>query len=256
MAKSVILRTYGGMGNQLFQILYGRSLSKKYNLKLKEIHIIRYPYLIQKIRRSKLIKCSGKPGFFEEIFSNLRIPVLLTRYLNRESVHIKLFGNIYVDSYLQEKKHFLIFEEEIIREVLKEFIFELNLNKKKHESLVHLRLTDFFENKEDAINHALRRLKQCKEKSDIISDDIKVLENIKIANILNKYNHKVVDTSNMTADKIVQFISSYKNVETNNSTLAFWAALLSKSKIKITNANTNKKLLNLYNYFYKILWGK
>ena len=47
----------------------------------------------------------------------------------------------------------------------------------------------------------------------------------------------------MTADKILQLISSYKSIDTNSSTLSFWAALLSKSNIKINNANTNKKTI-------------
>lgn len=248
MAKSIILRTYGGIGNQLFQILYGRILSKKYNLTLKEIHSTKYPH---NFPRSKLIKCSFNPSFIEKMFSNLRIPVFLNRYFNRKSFHITLFNNIYVDNYFQEKRHFLIFEKEIIKEVLKEFIFELNLNKtKKNESLVHLRLIDFFKNKEDAINHALNRLKNCQEKSDIISNDIKALENAKIAPVINKYKHKVVDSSDMNSDELVRFISYYEIVDTNNSTIAFWAALLSKSKIKMTN----KKLLQLYEYLYKILW--
>ena len=46
----------------------------------------------------------------------------------------------------------------------------------------------------------------------------------------------------MTANEILQLISSYKNVDTNNSTLSFWAAFLSKSNIKITNANTKKTI--------------
>ena len=249
MRKSIILRTYGGIGNQLFQFLYGRLLSKKFNIKLKEIHSIKYSH---KFPRSKLLKSFLKPNFIEQLFSNLRIPMLISEYLDKKIFYLKFFNNIYIDNYFQEKLPFLIFTKKEIKEVLNEFILELNLNiKKDHGSLVHLRLNDFFKNKEDALNHVLVRLEKCEERSDLISNDIEALKNEKIASVIKKYNHKIVNTSNMNSDELVEFMSYYNTVDTNNSTIAFWAALLSKSKIKMTN----KKLSILYDFLFKILWS-
>ena len=49
-SKDLILRTHGGLGNQLFQVAYGRLYSKKFNLNLKEIHDSNYKHKFGRIK--------------------------------------------------------------------------------------------------------------------------------------------------------------------------------------------------------------
>jgi hypothetical protein len=39
---TAILRTHGGLGNQLFQVLYGRLFAEQFRLDLVEVHDISY----------------------------------------------------------------------------------------------------------------------------------------------------------------------------------------------------------------------
>jgi hypothetical protein len=150
-AKEVILRTHGGLGNQLFQVLYGRLFAEKFGLDLMEVHDIHYKHAFP---RSTLLRQPTKsPAPHQVLLSSLRLPKVLQRVTRKPERAVYLFGDAYLDSYFQDAGAYTIFDPEAIERHLRLLSAELSIQPAHIDlCLVHLRVIDFFKSRSDAID--------------------------------------------------------------------------------------------------------
>ncbi len=247
MPKKIVLRTHGGLGNQLFQVVYGRLFSKEKNLPLYEIHDDNYAH---KFQRDQKLFSSPKPKYINKIISDLRLSKIIYKVNNIDGLPLKIMSAYYLDGYYQNLESFKSFKQENIRNVLTKIKKELNIKKfENSNTLVHLRLKDFFKSREEEIGHIVERLTNCPHKSHIITNNYELLLLKEVKEILFLRNLKIIDTKNFNASDLLKLISSYKSVESNNSTIAFWGSLLADSNLLLND----EKLKKLYVFFRRIL---
>jgi len=231
--KNVHLVLHGGLGNQLFQfqaalkvasvdsiiIIYTYELN---NYKTKR-HFELLPILLDsfnfKIRSSS-----------NNVFIRFRLPKLIAYILKKEIILRIPFIGIIVDGYFINKDFYKINSiEKTIHSIMKQkmSIPQCYINK----TLIHLRMTDFFNNSLDAQNFAEKRIREINSPVDIITDDESIVKMI-----LNKYQKhnlvKIISTKNMNAWDLLKAIASYKYIFSNGSTLALWAAWLGNAKYR------------------------
>jgi hypothetical protein len=94
----IVIRTHGGLGNQLFQLLYGRLLSNFYGAHLYEIHDTKYPHAFP---RSTCLSLAGELPFFQRPVSITRVPKILQHIFGYEEKPFRLLNTIYLDGYFQ-----------------------------------------------------------------------------------------------------------------------------------------------------------
>jgi len=228
----VILRTHGGLGNQIFQILYARLIAEKFGLELREVHDLRYKHGFP--RSLKLRHPAVPLSMLEKVFSALRLPKVLNRAFDRPELPLEVLGSLYIDGYFQAAAPYEQFTGTMIREQLLQLQSELSIKPPKFNfHLVHLRLGDFFKNKNEAINHVADRLSKLKGNSSIITNDENLLEEPKLASILLQKKCKLIPTSKLTAEQILLLMSTFRYIDANDSTLVFWASILGGCQIDL-----------------------
>ena len=80
---NVVVRTHGGLGNQLFQLLYGRLLAERHRATLYELHDIRYEHAFA---RSRELAGRPAPPPPARPISSLRLPKILGSGLIRATM--------------------------------------------------------------------------------------------------------------------------------------------------------------------------
>ena len=119
----------------------------------------------------------------------------------------------------------------------------------KDKTLLHLRVSDFFNNeleREEYIYSQLKKFKNNNEAIDIITDKESLIKKIiKIKFKRQKFN--IISTNNFSAKKLFSFMSQYREIITNGSSIAFWAAVISSNNKSFISRKYN---LN-YNYLYQ-----
>lgn len=241
-AKFLVLRTHGGLGNQLFQILFARLYAEQRVLELRESHDHRYQHAFP---RCDAITISGKPSNWQNMLSALRFPKILSRTLGRSEKPLRLGGTIYIDGYFQDMKSFESFACAAIKRQLDLLADELGIKASKGGQLVHLRLGDFFDDKMAATRHVRGRITDIPAGSKIMTNDEKLLNEPEIAQILNDKNITLVTTEGLPAEQVLREMSQYARIDANNSTLAFWAAVLGNGTLSLSDKN----LQNSYLFF-------
>jgi hypothetical protein len=118
----VCLRTHGGLGNQLFQILFARLIAEKLNCQLREVHDNGYKHAFP---RSTLLAISPPPNRLQSCVSSARLPKIAKRYLNRSEAPICLGRTIYLDSYFQDANTYRQFEDQMISRHLERLADEM-----------------------------------------------------------------------------------------------------------------------------------
>ena len=95
---SVIVRTHGGYGNQIFQVFYARLYAEQYSKELREIYDGAYYHGF--LRSSELYQ-APEPTKFECFISSLRVPKLLQKTRINFVRPFRFCGSVYLDSYFQ-----------------------------------------------------------------------------------------------------------------------------------------------------------
>ena len=99
MPNKIVLRTHGGLGNQLFQVVYGRLFSKEKNLPLFEIHDENYAH---KFPRDKRLLASPSPKFINKVISDLRFPKIIYKVSKKDGFPLLINSTYYLDGYYQD----------------------------------------------------------------------------------------------------------------------------------------------------------
>jgi len=267
----IIVKLIGGMGNQMFQYAFARSISLKTNTEFK----IDLSFL----KRKDLGENFTYRDFDLDIFNISENIIKEIQTDNLQSVSEKMFsysqetvntieqniGNdLYLDGYWQSYKYFEEFEDYIKKDFTFKNLVENNKDTnvknmfkdiiKSNSVMVNIRRSDYLNNNfhgvmgSDYINESSKIIesKIDNPKYFVFSDDIEwCKENIKLNNMVI-VDHKYKGDR---FDLYLQLMKSCKHFIIPNSTFAWWAAWLSNNKNKIVispkswftdfNINTN-----------------
>lgn len=246
MPKKAILRTYGGLGNQIFQILHARLFVRKMNINLYEIHDSKYEHAFE---RSKSLTIKQYPSSIERIISNLRIPKVYQIITRRLEEPIIIANSYYLDGYYQSKKNFEVYSKLQIKEEINYLRKELSIQcENKNDILIHLRVGDFFTNSKDAKKHVIERLKKIPIKSHIMTNDENLLMEPDVFELITAKEALVIKTKELSAEDVLKIMVNYSHIDGNDSTLVFWATIFSEG---YTNLKKNN-LIELYKFFKEL----
>ena len=256
----IIVRVFGGLGNQLFIYAAAKALSLRTNSKLEIEN--RTGFVKDSYKRSyklqEFILNEKKSSLYNSFFFILRKRFFLTKlffyknsnYLKesdascfqKELTNYSFSGITFMEGYWQSPLYFKGFENEIkknlqIKKILKNINLKISKDIEKNNSIaLHIRRKDY--NNKLNLNYYVKAIdliyKQVKSpKFYIFSDDIKwCKENLK--NISNNYfienNDEITDFYLMT---------KCKNFIIANSSFSWWGAWLSEHENKLVIAPLN-----------------
>lgn len=242
----ILWRSAGGLGNQIFQLLFVRLLSHslgsvdvchEHNSNYSRICLWDYPL---KKRYSGL-------NIFQSLMINLRIPKVLYRLNLIRYEYVNIFGLFIVDGYFLNADSFKIFDRNQIDYQIHVLKDEINLDKKfLYESLYHLRLGDFFQNSCSEYDFVRCILGSLDQSSTVISNNDKLFSRDSYIKILleeKKINYLLTD--DFTALNLLTLFCSTKTLFSNGSSLAWASSLLSENNVEMISG------VELNDYQYK-----
>lgn len=237
---AVLVRTHGGLGNQLFQVFYARLLASQRDGTLFRVHDDGY--------RNRPAQSPALGGFttpvppFLRLLSALRVPKLLSRAGVKRCEHISL-GCIYLDGYFQEVSDYLRFSNADIRRQLGVLRHECQVHTPSRsqsdipgETLIHLRLGDFFQSESEEFRHASARLDNIPTGATVISNRDDLFSEPPLSDQIRTSACHYVPTAHLTSEALLRFMSRFRRIRSNNSTLALWAALLGGAGLTLADA--------------------
>jgi hypothetical protein len=243
----IIVRIVGGLGNQMFQYAYAKSLQEKgFDVKID-------------ISKFKTYKLHGgyqlddynidleKAGFFDTFLALIKLKknVKEKGWLFNDKL-FRLSGNEFVKGYFQNEKYFKEIRETLLMQFQKsgkkadstEFFSE-QIRETASNCSLHVRRGDYVSNTKNHTIHGVCDLEYykiavefilSKEKQTtffVFSDDISwTKENLKIENAIY-VDHKC------TPQEDIYLMSLCRNNITANSSFSWWGAWLNKNKEKI-----------------------
>lgn len=246
--KEIFVRTHGGLGNQLFQIFFALCKMHEYERDfITVIHDDRYPHKFQLCSKFKTTQSFlktetiSRSGYRKIIYHRF---VKIIEKLRLGTPCINVHGHMIIDGYLQATHFYEKFQPDTIRLSLKKIskLFEIQNTKKLNKKLYHVRLGDFFGSEKEKYDHIMMVLNNIEDDTHIITnEEYYFSDNSLIAKALRQKNIVLISTSKLKDFELLELMMSYKTINSNNSTLAFWATVLSKAELKISN----KKLTEL-----------
>ncbi len=224
MAKYAVLRTHGGLGNQLFQVLFGRLFCEQSGLTLCEVHDNRYRHGFP---RSMALTRGREPSYWQKQVSAVRIPKLIERACLQSEAPWKFGRSIYLDGYFQRVENYTLFPANAIMRQLDRLSNELAIEPADLEPLlVHLRLGDFFADRVAAQEHVMDRLVRIPKGAHVITNDETLLHEPDVAAVMQMNNTKLISTQGMAAEEVLRTMARYRRIDANDSTLTFWSSVL------------------------------
>lgn len=244
----VVVRTHGGLGNQIFQLLYARLHAHRLRATLSEVHDLGYAHAFA---RSVEIARASAPSAFGRAVSSLRLPKVLTR-LNLRCDAVTLFGTTYLDGYFQHVVDYAGFDDASLRRELTRLRDELNVSDMPPNGRgMHLRLGDFFTSDAAVTAHLNERLTRLGADTGIVTNEEARLNAPMAAAALVANGARIVPTSDMTPEQVLRTLASFRQVDGNDSTLLFWASVLSGMACEYRNP----ELKALRERFLRVLKG-
>lgn len=238
----IISKIQGGLGNQMFQYAYGRSLSLKYGQDL----VLETSFYN--------IKSSVERFFTLDKFTNTKINLNITNngnptYLVRDNFNhfnldVKPNSNYYLDGYWQSEKYFSEFEDQIREDFSpnQEILNKLLLTPFIDSTCVslHIRRTDYISSNG---YHPVQSIEYYQKALEIIGDYDKLFifsddidwcrTNLKFKDMIFMQNFSDIED--------IWIMSLCKHNIIANSTFSWWGGWLNK--------NENKKVIAPKNWF-------
>jgi len=258
----IIVTLMGGMGNQMFQYAFGKSLSLRYNVPLKiDLSFLQrrdlaigfvyrdYDLDLFNIEEDFTLNSKGKTVKINEFNFSYSV-----EYIDKIGQLLKKNTTVIIEGYWQSPKYFKDFEIQI----RKDFEFKENIKNSKNLSLIdvldkihstnsvmiNIRRTDYLNTSfhgvlgSDYINKSVAQIESKINEAHyfVFSDDIEWCRaHIELKNML------IIDHS-YKGDRFgdyLQLMKSCKNFIIPNSTFAWWAAWLNNNPQKIVIAPEN-----------------
>ena len=230
---SVVVRTHGGLGNQLFQLLYARLFASARDEPLFETHDIRYKHAFA---RSSELVVAPRPSAIPATLSAMRLPKVFTS-LNRPGGAVRVLGVTCLDGYFQNVADYAAFDDASIRQHLIGIRDELGIATVPTRGHgVHLRLGDFFTSEAAVSAHLDSRLADIGEGAGVVTNEEARLATPGAAAILAAAGAYIVPTDDMAAEAVLRTLASFSRVAGNDSTLLFWASVLSGMECAFRNS--------------------
>ncbi|MEN9337594.1 MAG: hypothetical protein RLZZ500_2581 [Bacteroidota bacterium] len=228
---TILLRTCGGIGNQLFQSNFALILAAKFGgVNIYHLHSSNY----KRVAHWELESLNFLPARnFYFLLLVLRIPRVLTYSKIRKKDFVRIGNVIIADGYFLEKSNYSLFSRNDIDENLKYLRSLIGIKKRiVKKTLVHIRLGDFFTSNKEKDTFIYHFLGKIDERVDIITNE----EDLLIECINNEYIHRaekynIISTTNLSSIELLRFICQYDNIWYNGSTLLFWGAVLGTSSL-------------------------
>ncbi len=227
-SRHVVVRTHGGLGNQIFQILYARLLANGREPEL--VHDARYPHAFG---LSAAFASFPQPGSITRVISRVRLPKLLERASLSSRGTVTIGGTIFADAYFQGTHFYQAFSLDAITREINRIRAELNIRPDVFDGdeVHHIRLGDFFNDEQSQRIYLAERFKELPAGAFIITnrEDL-VGEAIRSPSLAGK-NLSIVPSRSASADETLRLMSGYRTIVSNDSTLAFWAACLAGRRL-------------------------
>lgn len=246
----VVLRTHGGLGNQLFQILYGRLFAEAQQCQLREVHDQRYHH---QFRRASVPAISMSPLFWQSAVSATRLPKIFERMLGRAETPWRFLGVWFLDGYFQQAEQFRVFKDCSISRQLELLALELGIGPANDDNLlVHMRLGDFFGDRDEAQIHVIERLKSIPIGAHIMTNDAALLNDPETKGLMSDRKACLINTEGFSAEDVLRTLARYRQVDANGSTLTVWANLLAGTQINFCD----HRLLALAKFLNSTRFGR
>ncbi|MGK6323002.1 hypothetical protein ACMGDM_07930 [Sphingomonas sp. DT-51] len=249
---TVIVRTHGGLGNQLFQILYGRLTATQIDTRYGEIHDRNYAHRFERSAAIPLPDYRCSP--WQRAISRARLPKVLRRLRLRSGESLSLFGSTYLDGYFQDIAGYRRFTVAAIAEQIGRLGRELEVERHTvlpASTIYHLRLGDFFNDRRAALAHLLDRLDGLDTGVTVITNQEDLFELEEVRNRMAGKGCRLQSTAEHSAEDVIRLMSTYGTIVTNDSTLALWASLLSGARTEFAN----NRLAQLHQFLYAAAHG-
>lgn len=231
---AVVVRTHGGLGNQLFQLFFARLLSEALGTDYVEHHDVNYPHRFE--RSSAIPLATHPPTRLQLVISRLRLPKLLTRTGIARRERVRIGRDVYLDGYFQDVRDYHVFTHAAIQGQVNRLRRELAVEPRQagaadqSGTLYHLRLGDFFAHRDEAVDHALARFAEIAPGSTIITNQEDVFQDPRIQRMMADKDCVLRPSSDLTPEDVLRLMASYPRIMTNNSTLALWASILGNAE--------------------------
>ncbi len=237
---TILLRTCGGVGNQLFQSNFALLIaSRSNNAKIFHLHSTNY----KRVAKWELDFFNFLPARnFHFLIILLRLPRLLVYLKIRKKEFIRIGNFVIVDGYFLEKSNYDGFSKNEIEgciDYLRRFIGVKR--SKKARTLLHLRLGDFFNSYQEKEFYLRHIFSQIDDKVDLITNEEDFLIDIFNNIFESKFEmFKLLSTASLSSIEILELATEYDIIWYNGSTLLFWSSVLGSSAL-VWNTNLPNK---------------
>lgn len=224
---TVVVRTHGGLGNQLFQILFARLSAGAELTGYVEVHDSNYAHGFT--RSTEIEPAPLRATALQRMVSRLRLPKLLLRSRLWRTEQINLFGSIYLDGYFQRVGDYQRFSDVEIAAEVARLRHELSIEPigvADNRTLYHIRLGDFFNDASAALAYALKRVDDLAPNATVITNQEELFEEAQVQQRMKAKQCRVHGTVDYVSEDVIRLMSTHGRIVTNNSTLAFWASVL------------------------------
>jgi hypothetical protein len=219
----IVVRTHGGLGNQLFQIGRALRLGAEAGTPVARIHDIRYKVVFP---ASPLFADLDAPVPAQlRALSFIRLPKLLN-CAGLGCAQVRLGATRLLDGYFQAVNDW----QGDVACLLHDFRARLGIVPcGDRGTLAHLRLGDFFADEAAQRSHLSDRLAALPAGATLISnrDDLLAPEAALLA--ARGFSHQ--PTADLSPEALLRLMASFQHIQSNDSTLAFWAALLGRAEM-------------------------
>jgi len=241
----VTIRTilHGGLGNQLFQLFYAELLAKSLDdRRLTLVTTCLGSYAVGRDMELEPLLSNDEIAIAVTqqitVLERLRLPKLVRRVAGREVVLRLGGGHMLVDGYFQAPQAYARFGGVAVTERLAQWRLLLSQQERIvgpfREHLTHIRLTDFVTAGQDPEVLAAPIVERVPDNGYMITDDERTIGAL-IARRPEAGRPTLISTVGMSSWAVLQTMSEFREIDTNGSSLACWAASLTGARLSSTN---------------------
>ncbi len=229
-AGLVVVVTHGGLGNQLFQMLYGELSAAVHDYALRRVHDSRYAHGFE---GSPALDTEQVSGLINAVAA-LRVPKVLRRVGLATAERLSLPRLLLLDGYFQDVRQYRDFPPRLIGAVVDGLRERLSIaHSADRETLYHIRLGDFFTSEMAQVAHLEERLTNLPQGSDVITNRDDLLSSPKAAAALSQARCRHVPSTALKPEALIALMARYRTIIANDSTLALWAAVFGQGSITL-----------------------
>ena len=237
MVKAVVVRTHGGLGNQLFQIFQALCcVELAGGAALKIVHDRNYAHSFE--IDPNLLALGDNLSTWERFISACRIPKICKKVFKIKCERMRIGKTLFLDGYFQDSGCLVNVPDHVLRggvRCLREAFNVSTAQTEGHANLRHIRLGDFFESLEEERSAAVEIIESIKIPCDIITNRESIVSEL----IQDRAPHlpaiTLVSTRNMSSSALMKLMGRYEAIASNNSTIAVWSSILYQKHLDINH---------------------